>query len=303
VRESTEFRRGTPADSYAVFEVFEQSLADLSWRLGATAPTSAADPAKLGRMWQERRPLYEHLARTAEQFWLAEREGEVIGFSRSTLRDGVRELTELFVLPGQQSAGVGRELLARAFPAKGAKHRSIIASADVRAQALYLKAGVTPHFPIYYFGRAPETVQVDTDLTFEPITPTAENLAAIGALDEALLGHRRDEDHAWLLSDRQGYLYHRDRRPVGYGYVGVRNGPFALLEAGDFSAVLAHAETQAAAQDRDEFGLEVPMGNRAAIDYLLARGYRMDSFVAMLMSDAPFGRFENYILTSPPFFL
>lgn len=303
MREAIEFRRGTPADSYAVFEVFEQSLADLSRRQGSAAPTSAADPEALARMWVERCSLYEHLAHSADQFWLAERKGQVIGFSRSILRDGVRELTELFVLPGQQSAGVGRDLLARAFPANGARRRSIIASADVRAQALYLKAGVAPRFPIYYFGRAPEAVPMDTDLAIEPITPSAENLAMLGALDEALLWHRREEEHAWLLNDRQGYLYHRDGQPVGYGYVGVRNGPFALLDSADLCPVLAHAETVAAAQGRGEFGLEVPMANRAATDYLLARGYRMDSFMALLMSDAPFGRFENYILTSPPFFL
>lgn len=45
------------------------------------------------------------------------------------------------------------------------------------------------------------------------------------------------------------------------------------------------------------------MVNRAAVDYLLARGYQMDSFIALFMSDAPFGKFENYVVTSPPFFL
>jgi len=35
----------------------------------------------------------------------------------------------------------------------------------------------------------------------------------------------------------------------------------------------------------------------------LKRGFRLDKFMAVLMSDVPFGRFENYILTSPPFFL
>jgi hypothetical protein len=302
------FRPGTVADSYTVFHLFEQTLADLNRRLGSTTPTSAADPAALARMWEERRSLYEHLARTAEHFWLAERDGQALGFSRSILRDGVCELTELFVVPGEQSAGTGRELLARAFPprnapADGVKHRSIISSTDVPAMVAYLKAGVYPRFPIHYFGRKPETVTVATDLAFEPITTSPQDLDVMAALDSTLLGHRRDVDHAWLLGDRQGYFYFRGDRPVGYGYVGVRSGPFALLEASDFPAVLAHAETQAAAQGRPEFGLEVPMVNHVAVDYLLARGYRLDSFMAILMNDGPFGRLENYILTSPPFFM
>jgi hypothetical protein len=66
---------------------------------------------------------------------------------------------------------------------------------------------------------------------------------------------------------------------------------------------MAHAESQAAANGRDHFGLEVPMTNRIAIDYLLARRCRIESFTALFMSDAPFGQFEHYIVTSPPFFL
>jgi ribosomal protein S18 acetylase RimI-like enzyme len=297
------YRSGVLADSYTVFKLFEESLADLARRVGNTSPTSIQDPEALARMWQERRSLYEHLAQTADQFWIAEREGQVIGFSRSTVHDGVRELTELFVLPGVQSAGLGRELLARAFPAGEDKYRIIISSVDIRAQALYLKAGVYPRFPIYYFGRRPEPVAVKTDLAFVPITAVSESLAILGRLDEAVIHFRREADHRWLGRDRQGYLYYRDDRPVGYGYIGLRNGPFALLEATDFPAVLAHAETQAAQQGRDHFGLEVPLINQAAVDHLLSRGFQMDTFIAFFMSDQPFGQFENYVVTSPPFFL
>ncbi len=67
--------------------------------------------------------------------------------------------------------------------------------------------------------------------------------------------------------------------------------------------MLAHAESKAAAQGQEEFGLEVPMINHVVVDYLLARGFRLDWFMAMLMSDKPFGKFENYIVTSPPFIL
>ena len=90
---------------------------------------------------------------------------------------------------------------------------------------------------------------------------------------------------------------------MGYGYLGVRNGSFALQEADDFPAVLAHAESQAAAQGRREFGLELPMVNQAAVDHLLGRGFKLHSFVAIMMNDQPFIKFENYILASPPFFL
>ena len=300
---SISYRLGTPADSYTIFKIFEDTYADLSRRMGSTAPTSAADPEALARMWQERRTLYQHLAHTTAHFWIAEREGQAIGFARSINRDSVRQLTEYFVLPATQSAGVGRELLKRAFPEEGARHRSIISSTDMTAQARYLKAGVYPRFPIYYFGRKPEQVPEVSDLVFEPLTASPNDLVTLGDLDQRVLGYRRDVDHQWLASNRQGYLYHRDDTPVGYGYTGVRNGPFALLETSDFPAVLAHAESAAAQQGREHFGVEIPMVNQAAVDYLLDHGYRMDSFIAILMTDIPFGQFENYITTSPPFFL
>lgn len=83
-----------------------------------------------------------------------------------------------------------------------------------------------------------------TDLVFEPTTASPESLEILGSLDRSLLGYRRDVTHTWLLGDRQGYVYYRDDRPVGYGYVGARNGPFALIDDRDFPAVLAHAESE-----------------------------------------------------------
>jgi len=300
---SITYRLGTSDDSYNVFKIFEDTYADLSRRMGSTAPTSAADPEALVRMWQERRSLYQHLAHTAEHFWIAEREGQAIGFGRSINRDGVRQLTEYFVLPDTQSAGVGRELLKRVFLEDGARYRSIIATTDMAAQARYLKAGVYPRFPLYYFGRKPEEVPMVSDLVCEPLTASPNDLDVLGDLDQKVLGYRRDVDHQWLASDRQGFLYLRDNTPAGYGYTGVRNGPFALLETNDFPAVLAHAESAAAQQGLEHFGLEIPMVNQVAADYLLDHGYRMDSFIAILMNDKPFGKFENYIAPSPPFFL
>ena len=295
-------RPGTVEDSYAVFQVFEQTLADLSRRLGSTTPTSWQDPDALDLMWRERRSLYEHLAATAEHFWIAERDGRPLAFARSVLRDGLRQLTELFVVPGEQSSGMGSELLKRVFPGDGTIRRSLIATPDTRAQTLYVKAGVYPRFPVCYFGRQPELVTVKSDLSFEPIIASVEYLDHLASIDLALLGHRRQVDHIWLLGNRQGYLYRRNEQPVGFGYVGLRNGPFGLLDADDFPAVLAHSESEAARHKR-EFGVEVPMINKTAVDYLLDRGCRIDGFLAMFMSDEPFGRFENYIVTSPPFFL
>lgn len=304
---STKFRPGSLDDSYAIFHLFEESLADLARRLGHTGAMSIDDPDALAAMWTRRRSLYEHLARSADQFWLAEQGDQVVGFSRSIVRDGHWELTELFVKPGVQSAGLGRGLLRRAAPTGPVASKLIVASPDVRAQSLYMKLGTYPRFPIYYFWREPQEVAVETDLVFEPVTASAEVLESLAAIDREVLGFRRDADHGWLLGDRQGYLYRRAGLVVGYGYEGRSNGPFALLEPADWPTVLAHAEFTAARAEhksgRGHFGVETPMANTAAVDYLLGRGYRIDDFIAQTMMDRPFGRFDRYIVTSPPFFV
>lgn len=302
---SIRFEPGTSADSYAVFLVFERAYADLLPRLGIDEATSLADPAALARIWRTRQPLYDHLAATADQFWVARRGDELLGFSRSIVRDGLRLLTELFILPDRQSAGLGRELLARAMPAHdGPKQHWLLATNDLRAQALYLKNGLYPQFPVYYFWREPRDLPPpDSDLDIRIAGSSSATIQAMGAVDAQLLNHRRDIDHQWLLTDRQGYLYLRAGQPVGYGYVGHAGGPFALLDAADYPAVLVHAEGEMARLGQTHFGLEVPMVNHQSVDYLLKNSFRISRFMAQFMGNGPSARFSNYIMTSPPFIL
>lgn len=298
------FRPGSPADSHSTFRVWLQSIMDFTRRVGVTAFVGAEDPEVAAQIWERRRPLWEHLGRTAEHFWIAETEGEAIGYARSILRNGVRELTEFFVVPGEQSAGVGRELLSRAFPAEGARHRVIVATVDPRALARYLKAGLYPYVPVGHFTRAPEEVSVHTDLRMELMEATPEALGAVGTIDQEVLGYLREIDHRWLAEQRPGYLFRRDGAVVGYGYVSEDwYGPFAVLRDDDFPAVLAHAETQARSVGAKSVGFFVPLINGVATDYLLRRRYQLDGILLLIMSDAPFGSFERYLLTTPPFFL
>jgi hypothetical protein len=303
VNQSVVFRRGNVRDSYNTFLIFEEAYADLLKRLGSTTPTSIADPEKLDEMWVQRKPLYEHLANTADQFWVVERERKMIGFGRSILRGDLRQLTELFVLPGEQSGGVGKELIRLTFPEDGVKFRSILSTTDMRAQGLYLRSGVTPRFLAYYFGKTPEPKKLSIELEAVPIRDFDETIELLGAIDEQVFGFRREVDHLWLSSERQGFIYFYEEEPVGFGYVGHNNGPFAVLNPELYPDVLAHAENLAAEEGRDHFGIEVPVVNRTTVSYLLNNGFKMDTFAAVLMTNAEFGDLSKYIFFSPSFFL
>ena len=53
----------------------------------------------------------------------------------------------------------------------------------------------------------------------------------------------------------------------------------------------------------NDFGLELPMVYQAAVVHLLGRKFEIHSLVAIMMDDEQIAKYENYILTSPPFFL
>ena len=65
------------------------------------------------------------------------------GNASAVSRGPVVFLADLFVLPGQQSAGLGSALLRRVLPREGAL-RCTASSGDPRAQALYIRWGMRP---------------------------------------------------------------------------------------------------------------------------------------------------------------
>lgn len=298
------YRKATRKDNFTTFSISIKTLEDYGQRTGVMAITGGNDPEKAKKLWERRRPLWEHLSDSCDQYWLAEKDdGKAIGYARSILRGDHRELTEFFVLPDNQSAGVGRELIRRAFP-QDTDHRSIMATSDFRAMSRYLKEGVYPFLTELYFERVPEHISVKSDLVFETPNDPLSAIQMMCEIDLEILGYRRDVDHIFLMEDRTLYFYKRNVDVVGYGYISKDYyGPFALLDKSDFPAVIAHAERRAYTLGARSVGFETPAINTTAINFLMKRGYQLEGFMGSIMSNKPFGKFENYLLTSPPYFL
>ena len=79
--------------------------------------------------------------------WVSERSGELVGAALAIDRDGLWGLSLLVVDPEHQSAGLGRELLARSLEYAGGGRRGaiILASPDARALRAYARAGFAAH--------------------------------------------------------------------------------------------------------------------------------------------------------------
>lgn len=299
-----EIRPGTNADLFGAFVVFQNALHGLYQSMGLALPEDKPDDEYLLSAYEYFRMFTEYFAQTAEHFWVAENNGEIIGFSRSMVRGGVRQLSELFVHPDKQAQGVGKRLLEAAFPADGAHNRVVIGTSDVRAVTRYLKSGVRFRFTIYDWTREPEIVSFDTDLAIEPFTAAPESLAILNSIDQIILGYTRPADHVWLSKNRQGHFYRRNGQVVGYSYLSHRAGPIAMLHNNDFNTALAHVESEMTKYVDDvwkKIYLTIPMINTAAVKYVLRRGFQTSPLLEHFMSDEPLGQYENYVFMDPPF--
>jgi GNAT superfamily N-acetyltransferase len=295
-------RRGTEGDAEACHELLWASVTDFGARYGTPLRGTAAE------WWRSAEPLHRHLAVNAAEWWVAEEPGssKLVGYARSIERAGLLELTEFFVRPDHQSAGVGRTLIERAFPADRGDARSIIATRDVRALARYYRAGTVARFPIFTLGGVPARVDPEPALTAERLhADAAAARRALRDVELSVFGFPRDEAEVrWLLSDREGYLYRRNHKIAGFAFVGRNgSGPIAALDPADLPPILLHVEDRAHEAGIERLDLEVPAPNEVAIRHLLGRGFRFDPWVNFLMSNRPFGKFDRLICFSPPMFL
>jgi ribosomal protein S18 acetylase RimI-like enzyme len=293
-------RRGTLDDGFATYRVLREAVNDLAARIGADPIPGDAESN-----YQRIEPLFRHLTETAAEFWLAQDSAEnVVAYARSIEHGPFFELTEFFVLPGHQSAGIGRRLLERAFPDDRGELRVIVATTDVRALSRYLKAGMTARTPIVSLIGSPTNASGDSDSWGELVAPSSPALAEIAALDRSIAGFDREPELPWLAETRVAVLFRRDERAAGYAFVGAGGvGPIGAADPADLPRILDEVLRRAAAMGLETVSFEVPMSNGTALRHLLARGLSIDPFLTLLLSNREFGQMDRYVAHSPPFFL
>jgi GNAT superfamily N-acetyltransferase len=286
-------RRGTPADARAAFDVSMAAMRDLFGRQGHEWKL---DPESFWTMFE---PYLTHLAASAAEWWIAQdpSDGAIVGYARSVERGGLFELSEIFVRPGRQSAGLGGQLIERAFPSGRGDVRAIIATTDVRALARYYGAGTVARFAMASLAAPPRPAGA-TDL--EVVPATLDAAGEFAAMEEAVLGYPRYADYPWLFEHREAYLYRRAGRAIGFAFFSATGqGPIAALDPADQPAILLHLEGRGHAAGLESISFEVPTINEVAMHHLLARGFKIDAPLNLLMSNVPFGKFDRFISFAP----
>ena len=243
--------------------------------------------------------------------WVAEERGRILGFAFAWACEGLWFLAQLFVDPAQQGRGIGNELLRRAFDhaqATNAGVRVLITFAFNRSsQGLYIRHGLFPRFPIYFFSLARENIKngpQDAPLRALPLDNSRATLENLARIDAAALGVSREKHHRFLLGDRAtlGFMLYAEDDPVGYAYLSPQGhiGPLAVTRAEMIEAAFGTAMGLAAQHDCQTLSAFVPGTSEAALRVAVEHGMRI-TFPMLLMSTREFGDWTRYLPRNPGF--
>jgi len=289
-------RKVRPDELEEVWRVHVASSNDGAVRRGG-APTRPADApvasdARAG------------LASDPDGYFCAVEEGQIRGMVSALVRGRVWFLSMFFVLPGDQSRGLGRALLERALAygeARSAQVRCTLATLDPRAQARYVMAGMAPRWPIYRLdgdaaavARLAARAGIDPRKRELPCDPgAAEKLVAEvfsdGRADD--LAHCLRDGGASVAIERAGgvaaFAYRR----------GKQIGPAAGRDEMSFLEAVA-AAAAASVSGEGSVTLRVPGACASLLEALVSSGFRIGPFT-MFMASRPFGRPELYLPSGP----
>jgi GNAT superfamily N-acetyltransferase len=280
-------------------ELVAASINDLTLRHG------------FGRMASVRPPHFQlfSLKDDPDGLWVAEDDGEILGFAFSWVCGKLWFLAELFVAAGQQGRGVGNELLkrtiAQAEKAAASEKALITFAFNTVSQGLYIRHGLFPRLPLYLFSvpreawspRAPSA-------TFAASAIDVSHLQEIAAIDARALGLSREKHHRYLIAESglKGLLFREGSGCVGYAYISPEGhvGPLAATRPDALVAVFSAALSQAAKLNAAQLSAFIPGISDAALGTAVAQGMRI-ALPMMLMSSRPFGDWTCYLPRNPGF--
>jgi GNAT superfamily N-acetyltransferase len=261
-------------------------------------------------------PYLQHvLATDARGFWVAESNGEIVGFACSIVRGAVWFLCDFWVLPEFQDRGIGRKLLERSLQSDR-RYRiiSTYSSLDPSAMRSYIMVGMTPRFPVYTLVLRTKDLKreiaVRSRVKITELPPTAsreridEAVREMSSIDLVARGSRRKEDHEFFVnrSGSRCWLARKHSKTNGYFYVTASGqiGPLAV-ENPRYMLPVLHQSIEMAAQWHPKLSIQIPSPNVESIRALIRFGFRIESH-AVFMSSREFGRMENYIISGPALF-
>jgi len=293
-------RRATgPEDFASTYELFLRAANDLRARSHRVQLDDSE--ARRTRALAFRAHAFKH---DAGGFWLAEADGERVGFGIATARPGFWHLNALHVLPEFQGKGVGQELLRRCLEhgrGPGVVSTVISEASQPVSNALYARRGMYQWLPLVHLECDAFRSDLSMSSTVVRIARAEEDTyVALDAIDQGVLGFTRTIDHRfWIgLPDVTLVLLTQRSNVIGYAYISRHGGigPCAVRTPRHWPELLAHCLEVATEQEIRRVSFVTPGVASSAIEYLLQHSARYDADMTLLLSSRPFGRLDHYLL-------
>jgi ribosomal protein S18 acetylase RimI-like enzyme len=293
------YRPARSTDLVQADELVVGSMNDLSERHG------------FGKIASPRPPPFQlfSLKDDPDGLWVAEHEGQMVGFAWSWVCGDLWFLAQLFVSPAQQGSGIGTELINRTWePAqnKGATDKALITfTFNTVSQGLYLRHGMFPRFPIYFFSVASERLKglEGPQFRYMKLEETGSHLRLLADIDARTLGVSREKHHRYLINDQSttGVLLYRGDTCVGYAYVADGHiGPIAVAQSDNMGTAFKTALAMAAGSGTSQVSAFLSGVSRAALSAAVEAGMRI-TLPMVLMSSRDFGNWAQYLPRNPGF--
>lgn len=243
--------------------------------------------------------------------WVAEDAAEILGFAWSWVCGDLWFLAQLFVAPGHQGRGIGNELLQRTLEharKAGAINKALITfTFNKVSQGLYIRHGLFPKMPVYFFGVARERLTAglhDVPLRCVPLEDTAAHLSRLAEIDVRAVGVSREKHHRYLINDEatKGVMLYAGSDCVAYAYVGSDGhiGPLAVTRADTLGATFTTALKVAADGGSAQVSAFLPGTCDTALSLAIEHGMRI-TFPMVLMATRDFGDWTQYLPRNPGF--
>lgn len=243
--------------------------------------------------------------------WVAEDGETILGFAWSWVCGDVWFLAQLFVDPAQQSRGIGHELLKRTLEharKSGAAHKALITFTFNRvSQGLYIRHGLFPKMPVYFFSAARERVVAslaEPPLRNIAIDDTAAHMKKLAEIDTCAVGVAREKHHRYLLNDSAttGVMLHAGSECIGYAYIGSNGhiGPLAVTRAEVLGDAFTTALKIAVDRSTEKISAFLPGTCDTVLSLAVNHGMRI-TFPMLLMASPGYGDWTQYLPCNPGF--
>ena len=243
--------------------------------------------------------------------WIADDGRNIRGFAWSWICGNLWFLAQLFVDPAQQGHGIGNELIKLTLDharQSGAAHKALITFTFNRvSQALYMRHGLFPKMPIYFFGAARERLMAglpDAPLGASVIKDTPAHMNALAEIDTRAAGVERKKHHRYLSNETatKGVLLYERGECVGYAYIACNGhiGPLAVTRTDILGDAFTTALKIAADGQSENISAFLPGTCTSTLSLAVNHGMRI-TFPMLLMASPGYGDWTHYLPRNPGF--